>query len=134
MKREKPFELSMLDLIEEELVSLSDKEILESCSSNNFEEISDFKNTQSLIDKATQRNKKIKLIKARKELDESKSKSSSSSINLANAKDILIRLMSQGRLPGDLTLAFREGKDIPDEELISILEDLKDLGVDINDE
>jgi hypothetical protein len=40
--------------------------------------------------------------------------------------------MVQGKLPNDLTVAFREGKDLPDDEVASLIEDLKDLGFDVD--
>jgi len=56
------------------------------------------------------------------------------SIKTYNAKGFIIDLMLSNRLPEGLTLAFREGEDIPDAEIESIIEDLRDLGIDFDDE
>lgn len=45
-----------------------------------------------------------------------------------SAKDYLTDIIISGKVPGDLTVAFRDGKDITEEEASSIIKDLKDLG------
>lgn len=46
-----------------------------------------------------------------------------------NIKDILVQLFLQGDIPEGMTLAFREGQEITDEELEDILDNLIELGV-----
>ncbi|TCK02974.1 hypothetical protein [Marinobacterium mangrovicola] len=45
-----------------------------------------------------------------------------------NAKDFLIEIIASGKAPSDLTVAFRDGKEITDDEAASIIKDLMDLG------
>ena len=52
---------------------------------------------------------------------------------IADPKGYLIDMMTSGRLPPGLTLAFREGEDFSDEDLRSLIEDLEDLN-DIDNE
>lgn len=44
-------------------------------------------------------------------------------------KLLLASMMVKGEMPSEFTMAFREGKDITDEEAEGILEDLIELGV-----
>ncbi len=53
--------------------------------------------------------------------------------SIADPKGYIIDLMTSGRLPPDLTLAFREGEDFSDEDLRSLIDDLEYLN-DIDDE
>ena len=44
-------------------------------------------------------------------------------------RTLLEKLLSSPNIPEPLTVSFRDGKGIPDEDLKSILEDLADLGI-----
>lgn len=46
-----------------------------------------------------------------------------------DAKGMLIQLLGQGRLPENLTLAFRDGEEFTDNDAEKILEDLINMGV-----
>ncbi|MAP23227.1 MULTISPECIES: hypothetical protein [Alteromonas] len=46
-----------------------------------------------------------------------------------DAKGMLIKLMAQGKLPENLTLAFRDGEEFTDHDAEKILEDLVNMGV-----
>jgi len=132
----KEFENGLLDLIEEEFLELSAKELKLQYLSEDLESTDDFKSTRSLVDSALSTRKLSKLQIARQELDSLREKEGGSNIrsSIEDAKEFIINLMASGRLPNELTLAFREGEDIPDSEIESILEDLRELGFDLGDE
>ncbi len=50
--------------------------------------------------------------------------------NINDPRSYLIELMSSGRLPSELTLAFRDGKSFSDEDLRSLIDDLEILNND----
>ena len=51
-----------------------------------------------------------------------------------DAKGMLIQLLGQGKLPKNLTLAFRDGEEFTDNDAKKILEDLVNMGVlDLDD-
>lgn len=102
------------------------------------EEVAKFK---QVSEQASLALRKKKLSNARKHLDEKKTKQHSGAELIASMKekgqDIKSRLasmMAKGLIPGDFTLAFRDGKDITDEEAEGILEDLIELGVVTDDD
>jgi len=135
MNNKKTFQDNLLNLMEEEILSKTDSDLLELYNADSLDSIEDFKSTQLLIDKALTQHKKSKLITARKELQvEQANTKNTTSIKTYNAKGFIIDLMLSNRLPEGLTLAFREGEDIPDAEIESIIEDLRDLGIDFDDE
>ncbi|MEQ3653710.1 MAG: hypothetical protein ABNH33_10330 [Glaciecola sp.] len=49
--------------------------------------------------------------------------------NGVDAKGMLIQLLGQGKLPDNLTLAFRDGEEFTDHDAEKILEDLVNMGV-----
>jgi inactivated superfamily I helicase len=46
-----------------------------------------------------------------------------------DAKGMLIQLLAQGKLPENLTLAFRDGEEFTDNDAEKILDDLVNMGV-----
>lgn len=128
------FEKSLLELVEEELLGQSEADLKEFYSSENIEDIADFKTTKSLINAALNKHRKNRLLAARAEIESIRDINTPVSSTVQNAKDFIIKLMLSGRLPEGLTLAFREGEDIPDEEVESIIQDLRELGIEIDDE
>ncbi|PWK49887.1 hypothetical protein [Pleionea mediterranea] len=137
MSKEKSFEEALLDLLEDEILSLSDSELKEIYGSDNLQATADYQSTTALIDEELTKHKKNKLVQARREINknnERKVRLKSKSKRLSDAKEFIIQLMLNNKVPEGLTLAFREGEDIPDEEIESIIEDLKDLGIDVEDE
>jgi hypothetical protein len=83
--------------------------------------------------------KKAKLKEARLNLDHAREEQISSNIAQIiekagkDAKGILIDMFTQNKLPAGLTLAFRDGKEITDDEAEQILADLITMGV-VNDD
>lgn len=79
--------------------------------------------------------KKAKLKEARFNLDNAREQQTSTNITQTlekagkDAKGILIDMFTQNKLPAGLTLAFRDGKEITDEEAEQILADLITMGV-----
>lgn len=135
MSKYKTFHENLLNLIEEEVLCQTEDDLLKLYGVNGIEDIDDFKSTKSLIDNVLTQHKKNKLIVAREKLEiEGRSSSDSISQKKRNAKDFIIDLMLNDRIPEGLTIAFREGEDIPDDEIESIIEDLRDLGLNIDDE
>ena len=135
MSNNKNFQENLLELIEEEILNQTEDDLLKMYRVNRIEDIDDFKSTKCLIDNALTQHKKNKLISAREKLELEKSGNTNSiSQKTRDAKDFIIELMHSNRLPEGLTMAFREGEDIPDDEIESIIEDLRDLGIDIDDE
>lgn len=132
----KEFENGLLDLLEEEVLELSSEKLKLQFQCEDLESTDDFKSTRSLVDSALSARKSCKLRIARQELNSLREKEADSNIRstIEDAKEFVINLMASGRLPNELTLAFREGEDIPDSELESILEDLRELGFDLDDE
>lgn len=135
MSKNNTFQNNLLKLAEEEILNLSESDLLGLYDAQCIEDIKDFKSTKSLIDNALTQHKKNRLITARENLElERQSSSDYISHQKRNAKEFIIELMLNNRLPEGLTMAFREGEDIPDDEIESIIEDLRDLGIDIDDE
>lgn len=54
--------------------------------------------------------------------------------SIPDPRGYLIELMTSGRLPAELTLAFREGRAFSDEDLRSLIDDLEALNNDPDDE
>jgi len=134
MSKKAEFEKMFLELVETELLGQSEADLIEIYSSENIEDTVDYKATKSLIDAALSKHRKNKLLTARAELDSVRDADHSDSFAVQNAKEFIIRLMLNDRLPEGLTLAFREGQDIPDDEVGGIIQDLRELGIDIDDE
>ncbi|CAA0113990.1 Uncharacterised protein [Halioglobus japonicus] len=134
MSKETEFEKALLDLVEMELLDQTKSDLQYLYSSNSLEEVDDFRTTKSLIDTTLNTHRKNRLLKARQELNSVQANSAAASSTIKDAKKIIIGLMLSDRLPKALTFAFREGQDIPDEEVESIIQDLRELGIEIDDE
>lgn len=84
--------------------------------------------------------RKSKLIQAKSKLEDKRQAINSTEVfmnNLKNkgvdAKSFLIQLMQNGQMPNDLTLAFRDGKELSDKEAEGMIEDLINLGIVTDD-
>jgi citrate lyase alpha subunit len=94
----------------------------------------------SKLQATKQPEKKNRLIAARQGLNEHRQRQNSVNVSSyltklgKDAKSVLIDLMLQGKLPENLTVAFREGKDVTDEDAEQILDNLISMGVvDLDD-
>lgn len=93
------------------------------------------KSYRSIVEQATINLKKQKLLDAKEKLKNYK-KETATRPNLIESllskgidlKQYLIELYAQGKIPTGLTVAFRDGKDISDEEAASIIANLSELG------
>tara|TARA_R110001583_G_scaffold122072_1_gene273322 strand:- start:5714 stop:6145 length:432 start_codon:yes stop_codon:yes gene_type:complete len=78
--------------------------------------------------------KKARLIKARDNLEKARSKNTDISVAKCliksgkDAKALLIDMFMQNKLPEGLTVAFRDGKEVTDEEAEHILANLISIG------
>lgn len=87
-----------------------------------------FRNSEALVAK------KEKLKLSRLELDKQQSPlKTAPEKELSDMRGILTNMMVKGLLPQELTMAFRDGTHITDEELLGIYEDLQELGIDLDD-
>jgi len=87
------------------------------------------------VKECKQQYKKARLTEARAKLEAEKKKHETVDVMgyLANkgkdAKEVLIELLMQQKLPDNLTLAFREGKEFKDEDANQIVANLITMGV-----
>ena len=87
-----------------------------------------FRNSEALVAK------KEKLKLSRLELDKQQLPVKTAlEKELSDMRGILTNMMVKGLLPQELTMAFRDGTHITDEELLGIYEDLQELGIDLDD-
>lgn len=87
-----------------------------------------FRNSEALVAK------KEKLKISRLELDKQQSpQKTAPEKELSDMRGVLTNMMVKGLLPQELTVAFRDGTHITDEELLGIYEDLQELGIDLDD-
>ena len=124
------------DLIIDDIMSLSEDELDQELTAHGFNPDQDaIKLRESLKSGSAEfRKQKFRNIKAELEQKKKSEKSSTDSFvkkivaSGKSAKDFLLEVMVSGKAPGDLTVAFRDGRDITEEEAASIIKDLKDLG------
>jgi len=130
MTTNEKFQDGLLRLIEQELCSQSDEELKQFYGVDRLQDSADFKSTKPLIQSIV--NRYSRKIAAPHDVRGA----SSFADKVAAKKDLLIAAIVAGRIPAGLTLAFREGEDIPDADVEGILEDLHELGIDlsVNDE
>lgn len=127
-------EKSLFNLIEEDILAQSVGELKSTYKCEDLESTDDFIDTNNLINSALEQHKKNKLLNARKMLDQNSNDTSIVKTKIQDGKDFIIKLISSGRMPDGLTMAFHKGGDIPDDEVESIIQDLQDLGIDLKDE
>lgn len=129
------------DYITEDILTMSDDEIeseLQSLGINVDEKVGLFR---SLIDVQSLAYRKARLENAKAASKSISEVTTSTNVILENLKaaghdirTILSQLIFSGQVPKEITMAFRDGKDISDDEAESILEDLINLGVVKDDE
>lgn len=132
---------SLGDYITEDILTMSDDEIeseLQSLGINVDEKVSVFR---QLVDVPSLAYRKARLTNAKAASKRINTAETSVNVILENLKatghdirTILSKLIFSGQVPKEITMAFRDGKDISDEEAESILEDLINLGVVKDDE
>jgi hypothetical protein len=134
MKNKNGFENALLTLLGDDILSESEGEMCAHYRIKQLTDLEEYKTTKSLIDVLLLKHKKSRLLAAKAQVNEKNNfgTAATSKGTIQRGRDFLINLMVQGKLPNDLTVAFREGKDLPDDEVASLIEDLKDLGFDVD--
>lgn len=122
----------LIESIEDSILSASDKEIVEDFRSNGQDPAQIASSAMALIREQLNAERKQRLVTARQGYLHAvgqRSLSRSLPANPRERRGLLERIMSaRARLPAELTLAFREGKEISDRDVTSMLEDLAELG------
>ncbi|MDO9317131.1 MAG: hypothetical protein Q7V56_02890 [Gammaproteobacteria bacterium] len=127
MTTNEKFQNGLLGLIEHELCSQSDVELKQFYGVDRIQDSADYKSTKPLIQNIVDRySRKVAVPSDLRKV-------SSFSNGISAKKDLLIAAIVSGRIPAGLTLAFREGEDIPDADVEGILEDLRDLDIDLSE-
>tara|TARA_R110002126_G_scaffold75469_34_gene188500 strand:- start:14804 stop:15241 length:438 start_codon:yes stop_codon:yes gene_type:complete len=132
---------NLSDFIIDDILMLSDDEIeseLQIMGINVDEKVSEFR---QLVDAPSLKYRQARLRNAKagsQKIGHAKSSASAVIDNLKaageDAKALLTKLVFSGKMPKEITMAFRDGKEISDDEAESILEDLITLGVVKDDE
>jgi hypothetical protein len=132
---------NLSDFIIDDILMLSDDEIeseLQIMGINLDEKVSEFR---QLVDAPSLEYRKARLRNAKagsQKIGHAKSSANTviDSLKVAgkDIRSVLAELVYSGRMPAEITMAFRDGKEISDEEAESILEDLINLGVVKDDE
>lgn len=132
---------NLSDFIIDDILMLSDAEIeseLLAMGINVDDKVSEFR---QLVDAPSLEYRKARLKNAKAQSKKCTDIKSSANVVVENLKaagkdirSVLTELVFSGQVPAKITMAFRDGKDISDEEAESILEDLISLGVVKDDE
>lgn len=122
----------LIESIENSILSASDEEIVEDFRSNGQDPAQIASSAMALIQGQLNAERKQRLATARQGYLRAVGQQSAPRSLPADPRErrgLLERIMSaELRLPSELTLAFREGKEISDRDVISLLEDLAELG------
>lgn len=129
------------DFFIDQIMSMNEQELnsdFENSGLDLKEEIAKF---QQAADTASLSFRKEKLKAARTELEKQINQPPSNSKVLSRLKETgsdirikLAQLVAGGQIPAEITMAFRDGEEITDDEAEGILEDLIELGVVKDDE
>jgi hypothetical protein len=129
------------DFFIDQIMSMNEQELnsdFENSGLDLKEEIAKF---QQAADTASLSFRKEKLNAARTELEKKINQPPSNSKVISRLKETgsdirmkLAQLVAGGQIPAEITMAFRDGEEITDEEAEGILEDLIELGVVKDDE
>lgn len=122
----------LIESIEDSILSASDEEIVEDFRSKGQDPTRIALNAMALIRGQLNAERKQLLATARQGYLRAVGQRSAFRSLPADARErrgLLERIMSaETQLPAELTLAFREGKEISDRDVTSLLEDLAELG------
>ena len=115
------------DLMVKDILDQRSADLKKSYNVDDLKVIDDYKHTKSIIDMTLKQHKKNKLIIAREHinlLETSPHKPTNHRKNLINK---LIEFMKEGMVSSELSMGFRDGKEMPDEELESLIDDIEEL-------
>ena len=122
----------LIESIEDSILSASDEEIVEDFRGNGQDPAQIASSAMALIRGQLNAERKQRLATARQGYLRAVGQRSAARSLPADPRErrgLLERIMSaETQLPAELTLAFREGKEISDRDVTSMLEDLAELG------
>lgn len=122
----------VLDALAESILNASDQEIIEEIKSENRDPDVVAKDVQAVITASVNAYRKQRLVAAQQGYRQTTRRRLSYESIPENASDRLALLTSilTGRtdLPKEITMAFREGKGLSEDDVLSVLEDLAELG------
>lgn len=126
---------TLLDATAEFLLEASDEEILEDLRAEGANPERVAQEARVVLDNALRTRGRRRLLAAREGLQrdregvDARSGRRSIPAEPAARRKLLDWLLARNDLPQAMTMAFREGKHLPDDEVLSALEDLADLGL-----
>jgi hypothetical protein len=124
--------LALAQAFASRIAALPDKHQDELMQESSFDITELAQHTRSVLLNALDANESPLKI-ARREIDMlAAGKKQRASDMITDPRSYLIDMMVKGLLPNDLTLAFRNGKELSDDDLRSIIDDLEDLGDDLD--
>lgn len=124
----------LLSTIENDILSMSDDEVLEEVNEGNIDLDTRANNIRQIISEEITNILKKRLYEAKENYREESEKQQIKN-RLVKSADEAIELIKSiietygESIPKDLTLAFREGKGMSENDLISFIEDLEELGL-----
>lgn len=124
------------DLIIDDIMSLSEEELDQELTEHGINSDHAAEGLRCSLSSMALKYRKQKFRNLKAELEQKKSSEKSNIDNFVrkildsgkSATDYLLEIIASGKAPGNLTVAFRDGKDITEEEAASIIKDLKNLG------
>lgn len=124
------------DFFVDQIMSMNDQELRASFEDTEIDLKDEIAKFKQAADTASLPYRKERLKDSRTELERQINQSSSNSKVLSRLKETgsdirmkLAQLVAGGQIPAEITMAFRDGEKITDEEVEGILEDLVELGV-----
>ncbi|MES9902813.1 MAG: hypothetical protein ABW168_09030 [Sedimenticola sp.] len=123
---------ALIDSLEEEIISTSDEEISEEVLSEGRTMDDAVAGTRKLIGAQIKLYRQKKLKAAKEGCRRSIIRKVGESLipdDPSEQRSLLHRIVMGGCAPRELTMAFREGKEMSDEDVAGVLEDLRELGL-----
>lgn len=128
------------DFIAEDILTMTDEDVANEFNNLGIDQAAAVRSIRQMTDSASLEYRKSKLKNAkaafRKAADEQGHQILLSALKTSgeDIRDYLARLLIAGKIPQEITMAFRDGKEISEDEALSIMEDLIELGILKDDE
>lgn len=129
------------EFIAEDILTMTDSDVANEFNRLGIDQESTILSIQKMADSASLEYRKSRLAKAKADFEKFSSKDhhyqtlrSALKLSGEDVRDYLARLLTTGRIPQEITMAFRDGKEISEAEALSIMEDLIELGILKDDE
>ena len=128
------------DFVAEDILTMTDDEVANEFNNLGIDQEVTVRLIRQKTDSASSEYRKSKLKKAKaafsKAADELGHQTLISALKSSgeDVRDYLARLLITGKIPQEITMAFRDGKEISEDEALSIMEDLIELGILKDDE